>query len=178
MNETRPKSTWLIRPVGQAEVSQVLDVYRQCEDFLALGPQPAASMGMVLDDMRHSREEGGIYCGIFHRSELGPERMIGIVDYVPAGFGGVPGHAFLSLLMIAASHRSHGIGGQVVHFVEEIIRRNPEIRSIFCGVQINNPAAQRFWERQGYSILSGPEVLPDTTVVYLLRKDLEPHFLR
>ncbi len=75
-----------IRPVGEDELDAVLGVYRQCEDFLALGPQPHASMEMVLDDVSHSRDEGGLFCGIFDAEG----KMIGIVDFVPGMYRGRP----------------------------------------------------------------------------------------
>ena len=37
-----------IRPVRQQDLQAVLEVYRQCEDFLALGPVAAASMQRIL----------------------------------------------------------------------------------------------------------------------------------
>ena len=42
-----------------------LEVYRRCEDFLALGPEPKASLEMVLADLEISRQEGGCFCGIY-----------------------------------------------------------------------------------------------------------------
>ena len=98
-----------IRPVTHADLSAVLDVYRQCEDFLALGPEPAASMEMVLRDIETSQREGGLFCGIFEANSS----MIGVIDYVFGNFEGDPRLAFLSLLMIAAPHRNQGIGQAV-----------------------------------------------------------------
>ena len=37
-----------IRPITENDLEEVFEVYRQCEDFLALGPKPKASMAMVL----------------------------------------------------------------------------------------------------------------------------------
>lgn len=156
-----------IRPVLRDDLDAVLDVYRQCEDFLALGPVPTASMDMVRDDIAHSQHEGGLFCGIYATGET----LIGIVDYVPAGFEGDPHTAFLSLLMIAARYRNQGIGRAVVEAVEREIRKNSQITAIRSGVQVNNPQAVRFWQRNGYQIVSGPERLPDQTTVFGLQKD-------
>jgi hypothetical protein len=100
-----------IRPVGQDDLDAVLEVYRHCEDFLALGPVATASMEMVLKDIETSREEGGIFCGIY---TAGGE-VTGVVDYIPNNCQGNPQAAFLSLLMIAAPFRNQGIGKAVIH---------------------------------------------------------------
>jgi len=157
-----------LRPVRVEELDAVLEVYRQCEDFLALGPVATASMQMVLADLDLSREEGGVYCGIY--SPTGD--MLGVFDFVLAGFEGDPQAAFLSLLMIASPFRGRGLGQAVVEAVEEEIRRDPRITVIHSGVQVNNPQGIHFWQRRGYRIVSAPKLLPDQTTVYDLRKDL------
>jgi ribosomal protein S18 acetylase RimI-like enzyme len=157
----------VIRPITQDDLGAILDVYRQCEDFLALGPVPVASMEMVLGDIEISHQEEGISCGIFGSDS----RMVGVVDFVPSGFEGDPHHAFLSLLMIAAPYRNQGIGETVVALVEDEIRKDPEIIAILAGVQVNNPHAIRFWQRNGYRIVSGPELHTDGTTAYDLRKE-------
>lgn len=157
-----------IRPAAQNGLDAVLDVYRQCEDFLALGPVATASMEMVLKDIEISKSEGGIFCGIF----TADGRMIGVADYVPHDYQGHPRAAFLSLLMIAAPFRSQGIGKAVVHAVEDEIRKDAQVAVILSGVQVNNPQAVRFWQRNGYRIVSEPRLHPDQTTAVDLRKDI------
>jgi len=89
-----------IRPITLAELEAVLEVYRQCEDFLALGPVATASMEMVLNDLEISRGYSGTFCGIY----TAKGKMIGVLDYVPRGFEGDPRAADLTLLMIAAPY--------------------------------------------------------------------------
>ena len=55
----------LIRPIVDFDIPAVLEVYRQSEDFLALGPDPHASLEMVEKDRALSRQQGEVYCGIF-----------------------------------------------------------------------------------------------------------------
>jgi GNAT superfamily N-acetyltransferase len=74
--------------------------------------------------------------------------------------------------MIAASFRNQGIGKAVVKAVENEIRKDPQVTTILSGVQENNPLAVQFWHKNGYRIVSGPELLPDETTVFCLRKDL------
>ena len=156
-----------MRPVTRDDLDAVLDVYRQCEDFLALGPEPVASMQMVLRDIETSQREGGRFCGIFATDG----RMVGVVDTVPSGFEGDPHLAFLSLLMIAAPYRNRGIGQAVVALIEDEIERNPQVTAIMSAVQVNNPPAVRFWQRNGYCSVDGPELQPDGTTTFRLRKE-------
>lgn len=159
-----------IRPITPDEFKAVLGVYQQCEDFLALGPQPTASMAMVEKDLEMSHEDEGIFCGIYNTEGT----MLGIVDYIPNNFEGELHQAFLSLLMIAQPFRSQGIGQAVVDWVEQEIRKDARMTTILSGVQVNNPQAVRFWERNGYQIVSAPELMPDQTIAVRLRKDLRP----
>jgi len=160
-------SCFTVGRIEEKDIDTVFEVYRQCEDFLALGPVPYASRQMVLDDMKLSVEHGGVYCGIF----VGQE-MVGIVDFVPNGFEGDPSIAFLSLLMLSRSHRRKGIGKAVTEAVEAEIRRDGSVTSIQAGVQVNNEPAIAFWQKMGYQIVGGPDLLPDTTIVFRLRKDI------
>ena len=161
--------TFEIRPIAQEDLGAVLEVYRQCEDFLALGPVPTASMEMVLKDLEISKEEGGIFCGIFSQDG----KMIGVIDYVPRDYKGDPDCAYLALLMIGAPYRSQGLGQAVVEAFEDEIRKDARIKTIMSGVQVNNPQAIKFWQRQGYRIVSGPILHSDQTTAFDLRKDLE-----
>lgn len=157
-----------IRPITNADMPAVLEVYRQCEDFLALGPVAVASMGMVEQDVAHSTEVGGLFCGVF----AADGRMVGVVDFVPCGWEGDPTAAFLSLLMIAAPERRGGLGQRIVEWVEHSICEDLQIRVIFSGVQVNNPGAIRFWQAQGYRIISEPQLMADGTTCVQLQKDL------
>ncbi len=157
-----------IHPIAQEDVDAVLEVYRQCEDFLALGPVATASLAMVLKDIEISKDQGGIFCGIY----MPDGKMIGVIDYVPSHWEGDPQTASLSLLMIAAPFRGQGIGAAVVEAFENEIRKDTQITAIDSGVQVNNPQAIKFWQRQGYRIVSGPKFHPDQTTAFDLRKDL------
>ena len=169
MNIQLPGHT--LRPVTRdsADLGRILEVYRQCEDFLSLGPVPTASMDMVLADLELSKTEGGVFYAI---EESVNGEMVGVVDFALAGFEGNPQLAFLSLLMIAAPHRGRGLGEAVVQAVEAAIRQDGRATVIRSGVQVNNPGGIRFWQRMGYRIISGPEPMADGTVTFQLWKDL------
>jgi ribosomal protein S18 acetylase RimI-like enzyme len=159
--------TYVIKPIAPPEYPAVLEVYRQCEDFLALGPVPTASLDMVLKDIQDTGVEKGIFCGIFSGTQ-----MIGVVSYVPSYFEFRPVDAFILVLMIAKPYRGQGAGSAIVDMVEKEICYKKRIRSIRLGSQVNNPRAIKFWEKKGYKVFSGPTLLPDKTTVYQMRKDI------
>jgi ribosomal protein S18 acetylase RimI-like enzyme len=160
-------STLEVLPVSEKDLSQVLDVYRQCEDFLSLGPVATASLQMVITDIESAKNDHANYCSI----HAGQQGMIGVVEYSTGGYFGHPEYACLELLMISKSFRAQGIGHAVVKAVEqEILKENPQVLIIFSGVQVNNPNAIRFWQKNGYVITSGPKEMPDRTTVYDLQK--------
>lgn len=161
-------NSYLIKDVTERDIFSILKVYKKCEDFLSLGPVPYASEQMVLADLKHSEEENGIYCGIFSNGE-----MIGVVDFVLSNFDGEPNNAFITLLMIDIDHRRRGLGNAIVKAVENEILKNTQIESILSGVQINNISAINFWISMGYKIIAGPELLPDSTICYKLKKDIK-----
>lgn len=161
--------SYQIVPLSLADdLPAVLEVYRQCEDFLALGPVATASEQMVRQDMEHAVKVGSLFCGIYNDAG----EMIGIVDYLPQGFEGNPQHAFIELLMIGQPYRAQGVGTAVVDYVETEVRRNPHITAILSGTAVNNPVAIRFWQSRGYRIVGEPKVFPDNQQGFDLRKDL------
>lgn len=153
---------------SEPELPGLLAVYRQCEDFLALGPVARASLDMIRADWRISAQEGCCYCGIFTLDD----HLVGVVDFTPSGFGGRSDTAFLSLLMIAAPYRRAGLGTRAFRAIEAYIRRDGRACRLEAGVQVNNPAAIRFWERMGFRTISGPTLQADQTTTFQLLKEL------
>ncbi len=113
----------IVRLIDDSDLPAVLEVYRQCEDFLALGPNPTASMEMIAADRALSRtgaprqgaEAASEYCGLF--AEDGT--LQGIFDFVRSGYAGDPGCAYIELLMIAAPYRGRGLGEEAVRWLEK-----------------------------------------------------------
>lgn len=161
-------SSFEVRNVTENDLEAVLEVYRQSEDFLALGPEPKASMSMVQKDLEISRREGGCFCGIYQADG----KMVGVVDFVPKDFEGEDGVAFISLLMIAAPFRSRGLGAKIVELIEGEMTKDSRLITIRAAVQTNNSRALRFWHRNGYRIIGSPELRPDRTMVYYLQKEI------
>ena len=99
--------------------------------------------------------------------------MIVVVSYVAGGFEGKPDVAFLLLLMITPSFRGKRTGTEIVRRIEKEILSDLQITMILSGVQVNNPRAVQFWQKNGYRIVGGPELMPDKTTVFRLQKDRE-----
>ena len=163
--------TYALRPVDRedpAVLAAVLEVYRQCEDFLAIGPQPHASPEMVLADLQLSQSLGSLFYGIY----LPSGEMAGVVDYLPSGFEGNPQHAFIELLMIARPFRSLGLGRRVVADLEAEVHKVHGVTAMRLGCQVNNFDGMRFWKRCGYRIIRAPKLFPDQTVGCLMEKQV------
>ena len=157
-----------IKKASENDFNSIFEVYKNCEDFLSLGPESKASKKMVLSDMKISKEQSGIYCCIYKN-----EKVIGIIDFIPKGYELDNRKAYISLIMIAQSNRKKGIGRKVMAIIENEILKNPEIRKILTSVQENNKIAIYFWEKLGYKIISGPEHRPDKTIVSHMQKEIE-----
>jgi ribosomal protein S18 acetylase RimI-like enzyme len=159
-----------VHAITHDQLASTLEVYKQCEDFLSLGPVPTASMAMVLADIEHSRQNGGTYCGIWrHRSE------VGVLDFnAKAG----PRTAFLSLLMIAKPYRNQGIGTSVLEALVTHLRATYRARVLKSGVQVNNPLAIAFWRKHGFDLDSTARQMHDGTTVYSMSKVISRDVLR
>ena len=73
--------------------------------------------------------------------------------------------------MNAAPFRQRGLVEWIVNWIEAEIKKVGQVTTIFSAVQINNLGALRFWQKNGYQIINGPEVQTDTPVTYRLQKD-------
>jgi ribosomal protein S18 acetylase RimI-like enzyme len=155
-----------VQPYAEADIPAILEVYRQCEDFLSLGPVPTASLEIVQKDIAQSLEEKGFFCVISHKQD----GIIGVMDFAPQR--GEPGTSYLALLMIAAPYRRFGYGKIIMDAFEKYLAKNYKSKMLRAGVMVNNPLAIKFWRRMGFSINPTPEPLPDKTTVYRMSKNI------
>ena len=151
--------------LDRGDASQLVELYRQCEDFLALGPVSQASLDLVETDMAQSRSLGGRYCAIRDREG----NAIGVLDFAPNVRHGV---TFIELLMIGTPWRRSGVGRAIVTALERHLREHCDTQLVESAVQTNNPDGMEFWSSMGYERSAGAELQPDTTVTYRLWKDL------
>ena len=162
-------NTFTLLPLDEGNLPALLEIYRACEDFLALGPRSQASAEMVRGDLQLSVEDGGRFCGI----RLADGRLAGIVDYTPGGRNGDSTEAHIELLMLTPPCRGHNLGAEVVRTVEAEMWADTRVAAIAVEAQVNNFGALRFWQRMGYHIISGPTPQADGTTSFQLRKERE-----
>jgi ribosomal protein S18 acetylase RimI-like enzyme len=161
-------SDCVVRVIEKDDLPKTLEVYKQVEDFLSLGPMPKASMEMVLADIQHSKEAGGLFCAVVDCNG----NQIGVVDFVPEA---TKGTAFLSLLMISHKFRNQGIGKAIVKALESYLIQTYGTHTIESGVQTNNEPGIMFWKKCGFQIGRVARSLDDGTVAYDMRKKLRPN---
>ncbi|GAP05618.1 acetyltransferase [Anaerolinea thermolimosa] len=151
-------------PMNESHLPRLLQLYQQCEDFLALGPSPHASPEMVLADLALSRQHGGTFYGVFQGKNLA-----GVLDLVFSGFQGDASRAYLELLMIAPRFRGRGLGKNILAMVEKTLR-SAGVATLEADVQVNNPLALRFWQREGFLPIGQPRHQEDgTTTIHLIK---------
>lgn len=148
------------------DIPAILEVYRQNEDFLALGPVPKASLKMVRADIEQSDQENSLFCVIENQAG----EIIGVMDFAPRR--GDHDTSYLALLMIAAPYQSLGSGESIMKAFEKYLVNTHKSRVLKAGVMVNNPKAIRFWERMGFDINRTPELLPDKTTVFRMSKNI------
>jgi ribosomal protein S18 acetylase RimI-like enzyme len=156
-----------LRNVITEDFDDILDIYRRCEDFLSLGPQPRASPAMVTKDIEDACNAGGVFKGVYCG-----DKLIGVASYVTKNATDKLHDVYLYLLMIIPSFRHKGIGTKIVEMIEKEIFTCAGTTGILSGVQVNNIQALKFWRKNGYRVTGGPELMPDGTTVFHLRKDL------
>jgi GNAT superfamily N-acetyltransferase len=95
-------------------------------------------------------------------------RLQGVAEL---GFGfPSPGDAYLGLMILAPTARSHGFG-QVL--LAEILRRAASAPRIYLGVLEANPRGRAFWERHGFQPTGISRVDEDTgNILHRLVKPL------
>lgn len=152
--------------VEETNIDYVFQVYKECEDFLSLGPDSRASLEMVYKDIEYSKESKGIFNLIKNENGL----IIGIIDYVPNKSGENGDYCYIALIMIKSQYRNKGYGKRVLEAIEESVQRQFGINRFWASVQINNEKGISFWQDQGYTICSEPELQPDTTIVVQMKK--------
>ena len=154
-----------VRKVHDSDLTALVEIYRQCEDFLSLGPVDVAAQEMVLADISHSRAQGCQYCVTLDTDG----RFVGVLDVIPELKKQV---ACLSLLMIGKSYRNQGFGTAVLSGIEHQLKQLYGTTTIEAGVQVNNHDGIRFWQSRGFLIGATPILREDGTTTCDMTKEI------
>ncbi len=142
----------------------VIRVYEQCEDFLALGPVPTASIEMIRDDIDEAVDLTGVFCTIRNKQD-----PVGVLAYIPRTKE--PGMSYLMLLMIAAPWRNRGYGLIATSALWEYLKNDFGTVRLRGEVQIDNEGAIRFWKGFGFHVSTDPRKQKDGTTTYAMCKE-------
>jgi RimJ/RimL family protein N-acetyltransferase len=159
-----------MRSLGAREYPAVVEIYRQTPRFIVeLNGRPAESIGleMVEEDAARAAHHGAVFAGLFLRES---STMIGVADWVPAGYKGRPSQAWIALLMIAEPYQRRGYGSEADRLIEETIWADPAVQTIGLGVLTNNGPALGFWQAMGYHRAGSTILDQDGREVLILQK--------
>jgi ribosomal protein S18 acetylase RimI-like enzyme len=130
-------------PLDRSRVLELQRLFVRCRAYFELvqggPPAPDEAERFLLRDHDHR-----LVFGI----EDGERALLGVVDVVrdhPA-----PGDWWLGLLLLAPEMRCAGLGADVYRAMEEFVRAR-SARGVQLSVQLQNPAAVKFWEALGFT---------------------------
>ena len=158
-------------PLTDADVTRLDALFERCEAFFLLvsGAPPKK------DEARRLMTAGppGIPLKNKYLFGLGDEnKLIGVVDI----FIGYPRDdvAFIGLFLLDPEHRGRGLGEDTYRTLEAwLLTRG--LNEIHLGVQIDNIAGRRFWERMDFKYLRDAPLLESddpTPTVHVYGKKL------
>ena len=135
-----------IRPLTACKLDAAVQVYRQSNEGTRRDPQQRISGQNVLEDMTLSRQDGGIFCGIYDQED----ELAGVLDFVPANFAGRSDNACIRSLKIAAPYRNRGLGGRAIDRLEEELRKDIHLKYLWACFPENCSTWQEFAARHGF----------------------------
>ena len=159
-----------MRTLGARDYPAVVEIYRQTPRFIVeLNGRSPDSIGleMVEEDAAKAANHGATFAGLFLR-ESG--QMIGVVDYVPSGYGGQPNRAWIALLLIAEPYQRQGYGTEAYRLIEETVFADSDVQTLGLGVLVNNGPALGFWRAMGYERVGSTVQDRDGRDVVMLQK--------
>jgi len=139
-----------IRPLTACKLDSAVQVYRHSGEGYRAGSVTGQT---VLEDMDLSRAEGGIFCGIYNQED----DLVGVVDFVPAGFSGLPDSACVRSLKISAEFQGKGWAGKTLERLEEELKKDGSLKWIWSCFRDDCPDWKEFSTRHGYRLVDEEE---------------------
>lgn len=144
-----------IRPLTACKLDAAVQVYRQAGGDDRRDPQRKITGLDVLEDIDLSRQEGGLVCGIYDTND----EMVGVVEFVPADFGGRSDSACIRSFKVAGPYRSRGLGVKVLKLLEGEFKKDARVRLLWAGFDENCPTQQAFAARHGFRAATQEDLL-------------------
>ncbi len=135
-----------LRPLTRADAPALQALYEACSDFSMQMSGTCVPLDAARQDLRES--DGATetaqthYFGFF-----APDGLLAMMEY--RLHSPEPGVCFIGVLQVAPQQRNQGIGARMLRMLEDQWRQQG-IRELRLAVLAESPAAQRFWQRQGF----------------------------
>lgn len=134
-----------LRPARVSQAPELQAMYESASDYFHTATGLAATPGQARSDLVEvAGDDARHILAIYLQDEL-----IGVLDFKLAEPG--PFDARLGLLLLGEGHRGQGLGSWALRIWEEWLRRATPTEAVVLTVLAQNHAAQRFFQRHGYS---------------------------
>jgi ribosomal protein S18 acetylase RimI-like enzyme len=162
-----------VRRVSEEDAPLLCELGERCLEHIELHygspPDPTQMIRELLSDLPPNKTLADKFgMGVFD----GAGRLVGGIDVIrdyPE-----PHEWYLGLLVLAPSHRNHGLGARLMAALTGWLRRR-EAAYLRLAVSEHNAAGQRFWARQGFEPVK--QVIAEfgnrQSVFHVLRRALE-----
>ncbi len=147
---------FVLRPLTEVDVSQRYLQWFADQDAqrFITAAQNTTTLSALRDYVRDRIDrDDTVFLGIFERHTL---LHIGNIKYEP--LDSTLGYAIMGLLIGDADWRGRGVTGEVLTASALWLRRDRNIRQIVLGVQKDNVAAIRAYEKVGFRIANTPHI--------------------
>lgn len=136
----------LLAFIGGSAVAELQELLERCEDFEVLvtghPPDPHAARDLLTEVPPDHPPRDKFVIGVW--TDDGLTAIIDLLRDFPQ-----PHVWYLGLLLVAPEARGSGFGARIVEALKAWVRSH-DGRAIRLAVQDQNPAALRFWLRQGF----------------------------
>ncbi len=136
----------ILRPITLADAPALQALYEACGDFSIQMSGEGVPSDAALQDLR--RTDGTAETALTHYfGWFAPDGLLAMMEYrlhSPA-----PGVCFIGVLQVAPLQRNQGLGARMLAMLE-VQWRQQGINELRLAVLAESPAAQRFWQRQGF----------------------------
>jgi RimJ/RimL family protein N-acetyltransferase len=155
-----------LRPLTVADASDRYLSWLRDRDAVKYIVASASTRG--LDDLRafiaaRAGRDDVLLLGIFDR-ESGTH--VGNIKYEPVD--SVAGYAVMGILIGEPTYRGRGVTGEVLRATAEWLRTHRQIRQVVLGVDTDNHAAIRAYEKVGFVHAATPHIAPSSGAITMV----------